>query len=46
MATTFQVQRVLHVTSFEEERRHNRRLDYRLSRSPEERVATVEFLRR
>jgi hypothetical protein len=42
----FQIQRILRVTSFDEERRHNRALDYWLSRPPAERVAAVEFLRR
>ncbi len=42
----FQMRRTLRVTSFDEERRHNRTLAYWLSRPPEERVAAVEFLRR
>ena len=42
----FTLQRVIRMTSFEEERRERPALRYWLSRPPEERVAAVEFLRR
>jgi hypothetical protein len=42
----FQMQRVVHVTSFAEEDRSRPTLRYWLSRPPAERVAAVEYLRR
>lgn len=46
LTVEFRIQRVLKQTSFEEEARTRPALEYWLSRSPEERVAAVEFLRR
>lgn len=40
-----QLRRVLRVTSFEADRQDRPRLEYWLSRPPEERVSAVEFLR-
>ena len=45
-AVEFTLQRVIRVTSFEDERRDARSLRHWLSRPPAERLATVEFLRR
>ena len=42
----FKLERVLRVTSFDEERRRRPALTFWLSRPPEERIAAVEFLRR
>jgi len=42
----FRLQRVVRLTSFDEERRDRPALRYWLSRPPEERLAAVEFLRR
>ena len=40
------MERIVSLTSFEEERNHNPSLEYWLSRPPEERIAEVERLRR
>lgn len=40
------LQRVLKITSFDEDDRERPRLRYWQSRPPEERIAAVEFLRR
>jgi hypothetical protein len=42
----FRLQRVMQLTSFDEERRDRPGLRYWLSRPAEERLAAVEFLRR
>lgn len=44
--TTPRLQRVLRVTSFSEDERERPKLQYWLSRPPEERIAAVEHLRR
>jgi len=42
----FRIERVIRVTTFDEERRRNAALDRWLARPPAVRVAAVEFLRR